>query len=213
MSVLISYSTNEALISWFWLKGYLWNKWHWSWKLSYIIKHVLIKYLPSNVKFCKFLWQFSGGHLGLGAKYHFSVFVSTWTSIKHLLVGIIHLGYWYLSETRWDQHGTQTDWHTHKNRRWNFFYILFLHSLMIQMNHNKLCWFVDIMIYCIVLLFFVNMADEYSRLIGVALHNLCVYIVTNLLVFIGEFKMRHNSILLIEIQGNHVIFLLSTIML
>ena len=54
---------------------------------------------------------------------------------------------------------------------------------MIQLNRNKLCKFLNIMIYFIVLLFFVNMADEHSRLNGVALHNLCVYIVTDFLVF------------------------------
>ena len=57
------------------------------------------------------------------------------------------------------------------------------------------------MIYFIVLLFCVNMAVEHSRLIGVGLHNLCVYTVYDFLLFNGEFKMRHNFILLIDIQG------------
>ena len=35
---------------------------------------------------------------------------------------------------------------------------------------------------------------------GVGLHNLCVYTVYDFL-FSGEFKMRHNFILLIDIQG------------
>ena len=45
------------------------------------------------------------------------------------------------------------------------------------------------------------MADEHSRLIGVGLHNLCVYTAYDFLLFNGEFKMRHNFILLIDIQG------------
>ena len=72
---------------------------------------------------------------------------------------------------------------------------------MMQMNRNKLCRFLNIMIYFIVLLFFVNMAVEHSRLIGVGLHNLCVYTVYDFLLFNGEFKMRHYFILLIDIQG------------
>ena len=33
------------------------------------------------------------------------------------------------------------------------------------------------------------------------LHNLCVYTIYAFLLFNGEFKMRHNFILLIDIQG------------
>ena len=47
---------------------------------------------------------------------------------------------------------------------------------MMQMNRNKLCRFLNIMIYFIVLLFCVNMTVEHSRLIGVGLHNLYVCI-------------------------------------
>ena len=72
---------------------------------------------------------------------------------------------------------------------------------MMQMNRSKLCRFLNIIIYFIVLLFFVNMADEHLRLIGVGLPNLCVYTFYDFLLFNGEFKMRHNIILLIDIQG------------
>ena len=58
--------------------------------------------------------------------------------------------------------------------------------------------------YFIVLLFFVNMADKHLRLIGVELQNQCVYIVTDFLVFIGEFKMRHNIISIIEGEIYHI---------
>ena len=61
-------------------------------------------------------------------------------------------------------------------------------------------------LHCFVI--FVNMADEHSRLIGVELHNLCVYT-----VYDGEFKMRHNFILLLTYRVNYIIFLLSIIML
>ena len=69
------------------------------------------------------------------------------------------------------------------------------------------------MIYFIVLLFFVNMADKHSRLIGVGLHNLCVCTFYDFLLFNEEFKMRHNLILLIAYRVNYIIFLLSIIML
>ena len=52
---IINYSTNQALFS---LKGCLWTKWHRSWGFSFIIKHVLLKYLQENVKFWTFSWSF-----------------------------------------------------------------------------------------------------------------------------------------------------------
>ena len=45
------------------------------------------------------------------------------------------------------------------------------------------------------------MADEHSRLIGVGLHNLCVYTVYDFFLLNRENKMRHSFILLIDIQG------------
>ena len=58
---------------------------------------------------------------------------------------------------------------------------------MIQMNRNKfICRLLNIIIYFIVLLFFVNMADEHSRLTGAELHTLCVYTVYDLLLFDGD---------------------------